>query len=112
MMKDFSSTNSFITLHNVHYRRKRLMWKSTFGSVRDVPGARVLGCSGASRGRPMVSGFFLIVALLCFVLTVMAVLRHVPTMRSAVAINLLLGWTFIGWVIALAMAARSRPTRV
>jgi hypothetical protein len=30
---------------------------------------------------------------------------------SVVVINIFLGWTFIGWVVALAMAARSVPAR-
>jgi hypothetical protein len=35
--------------------------------------------------------------------------RHVPDMGSLAVINLLLGWTLIGWVLALAMALRSVP---
>lgn len=38
-----------------------------------------------------------------------AVIRSVPNTGSVFVINLLLGWTFIGWVVALAMAARSKP---
>ena len=57
------------------------------------------------------SGFFLIAALLYFVPTIVAVMRHVPNTGSVFVINLLLGWSFIGWVVALAMAVRSRPSR-
>jgi hypothetical protein len=32
----------------------------------------------------------------------------VPNLGSVAVINTFLGWTFIGWVVALAMAARSR----
>lgn len=39
--------------------------------------------------------------------TVVAGIRHVPDFGSVLVINLLLGWTFIGWVAALAMALRS-----
>jgi hypothetical protein len=39
--------------------------------------------------------------------TIVAAVRGVPNVGSVVVINLLLGWTFIGWVVALAMAARS-----
>lgn len=36
--------------------------------------------------------------------------RHVPDLGSVAAINLLLGWTLVGWAVALAMALRSaRP---
>jgi hypothetical protein len=42
--------------------------------------------------------------------TIIAVSRKVANVGSVAVINVLLGWTFIGWVVALAMAARSRPT--
>lgn len=44
-----------------------------------------------------------------FIPTIVAVLRHVPNVGSIGVLNALLGWTFIGWVVALAMAARSTP---
>ena len=56
-------------------------------------------------------GFFLVAALLYFVPTIVAATRHVPNTGSVFVINLLLGWSFIGWVVALAMAVRSRPSR-
>ena len=43
-----------------------------------------------------------------FLPTIIAASRKVPNVGSVVVINLFLGWTFIGWVVALAMAARSR----
>lgn len=36
--------------------------------------------------------------------------RKVPNEASIVVINLLLGWTFVGWVAALALAVRSLPS--
>jgi hypothetical protein len=39
--------------------------------------------------------------------SVVAGIRHVPDFGSVLVINVLLGWTFIGWVVALAMAMRS-----
>lgn len=33
--------------------------------------------------------------------------RHVRNLGSVAAINVLLGWTLVGWVVALAMALRS-----
>lgn len=54
----------------------------------------------------------LLILLLCIALywlpTIMAVRRGVPHRGSVFVLNLLVGWTFIGWVAALAMAARSR----
>jgi hypothetical protein len=35
--------------------------------------------------------------------------RHVPHLGSVAVVNILFGWTLIGWGIALAMAARSAP---
>jgi hypothetical protein len=33
--------------------------------------------------------------------------RHVPDVGSIATINILLGWTLVGWVVALALALRS-----
>jgi len=37
--------------------------------------------------------------------------RGVPNRGSVIVINLLLGWTLIGWAVALAMACREAPPR-
>jgi Superinfection immunity protein len=43
--------------------------------------------------------------------TFIACIRRVPNTGSVAIINIFLGWTFIGWVVALAMAASSsRPS--
>ncbi|MGH9196652.1 MAG: superinfection immunity protein, partial [Acidimicrobiia bacterium] len=39
--------------------------------------------------------------------SLVAAIRKVPNAGSVFVINLFLGWTLIGWVVALAMAARS-----
>lgn len=57
------------------------------------------------------AGFLIVVLMLYFVPTVIAFIRKVPNAGSVVVINLFLGWTLIGWVLALAMAARSVPVR-
>ncbi|KQV12513.1 MULTISPECIES: superinfection immunity protein [unclassified Kitasatospora] len=49
----------------------------------------------------------IVAALLYFVPTVIALVRGVPNRGSVVVINVFLGWTLIGWVVALAMAVRS-----
>jgi hypothetical protein len=41
--------------------------------------------------------------------TIVAYRRHVPNRGAVVVINAFLGWTLIGWVVALAMACRSVP---
>ena len=38
--------------------------------------------------------------------TIIAVLRHAPDLAAVVLINVLLGWSFIGWLIAMIMAVR------
>jgi hypothetical protein len=39
--------------------------------------------------------------------TLIAWARHVPNLGSVAVINVALGWTVLGWIAALAMAARS-----
>ncbi len=46
---------------------------------------------------------------LYFIPAIVAVIRKVPNIGSVIVVNLFLGWTLIGWVVALAMAARSAP---
>lgn len=41
---------------------------------------------------------------------VTAWVRHVPNKGSVFVVNLFLGWTVIGWIVALAMAMRD-PAR-
>jgi Superinfection immunity protein len=41
--------------------------------------------------------------------TIVAWRRHVPAKGQVLVVNLFLGWTFIGWVIALVMALRTVP---
>ncbi|NNN12591.1 MAG: superinfection immunity protein [Acidimicrobiaceae bacterium] len=44
-----------------------------------------------------------------FLPTIIAFSRRVPNSVSVLVINIFLGWTLIGWFVALAMAARSIP---
>jgi ABC-type lipoprotein release transport system permease subunit len=41
--------------------------------------------------------------------TIIAFMRHVPAKSQVVIVNLFLGWTFVGWVVALVMACRTVP---
>jgi hypothetical protein len=41
-----------------------------------------------------------------FLPTLIAWLRHVPDLATVLVINLLLGWTAAGWVVALDLAVR------
>jgi len=53
------------------------------------------------------------VAVVCAALYLLPVLvgwaRQVPDIGAIAVIDILLGWTFLGWVLALAMALRSVP---
>jgi T4 superinfection immunity protein len=55
-----------------------------------------------------IHSFALLVTLaLYFVPSIVAVARKVTNQGSVIVINVFLGWTFIGWVVALAMACRT-----
>jgi Superinfection immunity protein len=43
---------------------------------------------------------------------IVALIRSVPNTGSVAVINILLGWTLVGWAVALAMACRSHPQPV
>lgn len=60
-----------------------------------------------------VAGWIVIIAaiLAYWAPTAVAVFRHVPNTGSVIVINALLGWTVVGWIVALAMACRSRYPR-
>jgi hypothetical protein len=46
----------------------------------------------------------LLLAIPYFVPSIVAVIREMPNKGSTIVVNVFLGWTFIGWVVALAMA--------
>jgi hypothetical protein len=46
--------------------------------------------------------------LLYFVPLIVAALRRVRNLGSVAVVNFFLGWTLIGWVVALAMACRTK----
>lgn len=55
-----------------------------------------------------VSGVGILLLIGYFIPTIVAYARSVPNKGSVAVVNFFLGWTVIGWIIALAMAARSR----
>jgi hypothetical protein len=57
--------------------------------------------------------FTVIIALAIYLVPLaVALIRKVPNTGSVAVINILLGWTLVGWVVALAMACRSIPQPV
>jgi len=67
----------------------------------DVLGATVLGFV-ALLG-------FLLLGVLYFLPSVIALARHHHNAPVVVVLNLLLGWSFVGWVVSLALALTATP---
>jgi Superinfection immunity protein len=78
-----------------------------FGVVMAVVAFAVLAPDGSDN----FLRFGVIAFGLYFLPAIIALVRDVPSKWSVVVINVFLGWTLIGWVVALAMAARSVPPR-
>ena len=49
----------------------------------------------------------IVLVALYFAPSIVATVRKVTNTGSVVVVNLFLGWTLIGWVVALAMACRT-----
>lgn len=41
--------------------------------------------------------------------TIVAAAREMPNIGAVIVVDVLLGWTIIGWIVALAMACGARP---
>lgn len=52
-----------------------------------------------------------VIVLAYFLPTIVAFARGVSNSGSVLVLNLFLGWTLVGWVVALAMASRSTAPR-
>lgn len=53
----------------------------------------------------------LVLIALYFLPTIVALMRKRPAPGSVIVVNLFLGWTFIGWIVALAMAFGGSPAQ-
>lgn len=53
--------------------------------------------------------FFLFCFVIPFLPTIVAALRHSEHLLAIFLINFFLGWTVIGWIVALIWAATSQP---
>ena len=53
--------------------------------------------------------FWIVLVVAYWVPTIVAWRRHIPAKAQVLVVNLFLGWTFIGWVVALVMALRTVP---
>lgn len=64
--------------------------------------------ASSSGGGAAVTLLVVIVGIgLYFLPTIVAVTRKVTNQGSVFVINFFLGWTFVGWVVSLAMACRT-----
>jgi Ca2+/Na+ antiporter len=63
--------------------------------------------SGPVMGGVIHSSALLVVLALYFLPSIVAIARKITHQGSVVVINVFLGWTFVGWVVALAMACRT-----
>ncbi|WP_231494613.1 superinfection immunity protein [Bordetella petrii] len=59
-------------------------------------------------GKLVAGSFFVALPLLYFLPTIEAKLRDQPNIVSIALVNLLLGWTLVGWVVAMAWACTVR----
>ncbi len=61
-------------------------------------------------GLPLILGSGLLgLIAIHFLPTIIALVRHHPKTVAIVLINVFLGWTLIGWVVALVWSLRSQP---
>ena len=67
--------------------------------------------AAASDPSPVPGLLIMLAGLILYFVPVIVALarRHVPHLGSVIVVNVFLGWTVVGWVVALAMACRSRP---
>ena len=72
-----------------------------------------LASAAANAGPPAGAIAGIVIGLLLYFLpTFISLIRNVPHTGNVIAINFFLGWTLVFWVIALAMAVRTRPEKV
>lgn len=54
----------------------------------------------------------LVVIVLYFLPTVVAVKRDIPNKGTVIVLNIFLGWTFLGWIVALALSFGSKGQQI
>ena len=67
-----------------------------------------IAAASSNAGGAAVTIIFVIIGIgMYFIPTIVAKVRGVSNLGSVAVINVFLGWTFVGWIIALAMACKS-----
>jgi hypothetical protein len=70
----------------------------------------MIAATGTATGSGLLSFLVVVFAIGAYFLpTILAFVRKVPDAGSVLILNLFLGCTIIGWIVALAMAFRDRP---
>jgi hypothetical protein len=90
--------------------RKALLWLFPIDAAAGALAILIVSSgTSASLGLAAIAGAVVMVALPLYILPVIiAYLRPAPDRASVVIVSILLGWTYVGWVIALALAVRDR----
>lgn len=70
----------------------------------------IIGSERAGAGAGAVVLIVVILGIAFYFLpSIIATSRKVPNAGSVFILNFFLGWTFVGWIVSLAMAFRDRP---
>ena len=90
--------------------RKALLWLLPIDAAAGGLAILIVSSStSASLGLAAIAAAVVVVTLPLYVLPVIiAYLRPAPDRASVVIVSMFLGWTYVGWVIALALAVRDR----
>ncbi|GEM_PF-4103137 len=92
--------------HDVRHTQARVQPSTEMGRVELRETVMLLAqASGASFGFVAL----LLVGSLYFAPSIVACIRKAPDRGSVIVLNTFLGWTLIGWIVSMALAARSRP---
>jgi hypothetical protein len=90
--------------------RKALLWLFPIDAAAGGLAILIvsLGTSASLGLAAMAAPIVVVLLPLYFLPVIIAYLRPAPDRASVVIVSILLGWTYVGWVIALALAVRDR----
>jgi hypothetical protein len=91
------------------YQRKADQYLDALDGTAPMPGDLRVAKGAASTVVVVLLVAFHVATAGYFVPTWVAMHRRVPNTGSVMAIDVFLGWTIIGWAVALAMACRDVP---
>jgi hypothetical protein len=62
-------------------------------------------------GSAVMMTFLMILFMMYWLPTLVAIVRHTPSALGVAALNFFLGWTVIGWIMALVWALAAGPAQ-